>query len=103
MPSYDPPNAPEDSKDFAASPRSPESTDEEDEAPLGSPSLDSNPLRIPSLRSTSDPTSMTPSSTPLGLVQNARRPNVPSTLSSMRTAQSSMGGQLPQSMEAKMR
>jgi len=103
MPSYDPPNAPEDSKDFAASPRSPESTDEEDEAPLGSPSLDSDPPRIPSLRSTSDPTSMTPSSTPLGLVQNARRPNAPSTLSSMRTAQSSMGGQLPQSMEAKMR
>jgi len=44
------------------------------------------------------------SSTPLGLVQNARRPIAPTpALSSLRTPQTSMGGQLPQSMEAKMK
>lgn len=61
----------------------------------------STPPRLPSLRSVSDPpsiTSMTPSSTPLGSIHNARRPAAPLSLSSMRA-----GGGLPQDMQAKMR
>ncbi|KUJ23599.1 BOS5, mitogen-activated protein kinase [Mollisia scopiformis] len=103
-----PPSALEDSIDFA-SPRSPgELSDSDDESPAGSPSPEtSNTLRLPSLRSTSNPQntpSMNPSSTPLGLLQNARRPNLPpSSLSSMRGPQRNTGGALPESMEAKMR
>lgn len=93
--------------DFAASPQSPGSTsDEEDESPLASPtpeSLNTSPLRLPSLKSDSQGSaSMTASSTPLGLLQNARRPvQPPSGMSGLRTAQASQ--QLPQSMEAKMK
>jgi mitogen-activated protein kinase kinase len=102
-----PPTAPEDSRDFAEAPRTPgELTDSEDESPAGSPSPDtSNTLRLPSLRPTSDSQttpSMTASSTPLGLLQNARRP-VPSPASSMRGPQRTTGGALPESVEAKMR
>lgn len=83
-------------------------TDSDDESPAASPSPDpSNTPRMPSLRSTSAPSntpSMTASSTPLGLLQNARRPNPPpSSLSSMRGPQRSAGGALPESVEAKMR
>ncbi|KAH8811425.1 kinase-like domain-containing protein [Xylogone sp. PMI_703] len=55
--------------------------------------------RLPSLRSTSDPvnkTPMTSSSTPLGMLNNARRPGPPSTIASR-------GGGLPQDMQAKMK
>ncbi|CAL3962230.1 unnamed protein product [Diplocarpon coronariae] len=89
--------------DFA-SPQSPVSSDDEDEALLPSTNPEaSNTPRLPSLRSTSDPqgtASMTASSTPLGLLSNARRP-VPAAanMSNLRTAQMA----LPQSMEAKMK
>ncbi|KAK0112964.1 hypothetical protein ONS95_014680 [Cadophora gregata] len=93
--------------DFAASPQSPDSTlDEEDESPLASPTPESSntpPPRLPSLKSDSQGTaSMTASSTPLGLLQNARRPlQPPPSMSGLRAAQTSQ--QLPQSMEAKMK
>jgi mitogen-activated protein kinase kinase len=57
--------------------------------------------RLPQLRSISDPpkiTSMTPSSTPLGMLNNARRPPIAPSLSGSRG-----GGGLPQDMQAKMR
>ncbi|CZT03309.1 related to tyrosine protein kinase of the MAP kinase kinase family [Rhynchosporium agropyri] len=93
--------------DFAVGPQSPGSSSDEDEveSPLASPSPEPSnnpPPRLPSLKSDSQTHSMNPSSTPLGLLQNARRPvPPPSSMSSMRAAQSSQ--QLPQSMEAKMK
>ncbi|KAH9224687.1 kinase-like domain-containing protein [Leptodontidium sp. 2 PMI_412] len=94
--------------DFAASPQSPgSSSDGEDESPLASPTPESSnnnpPFRLPSLKSDSQGTApMTASSTPLGLLQNARRPvPPPSNMSGLRAAQTSQ--QLPQSMEAKMK
>lgn len=57
--------------------------------------------RLPSLRNANDTmsaTNMTASSTPLGTLNAARRPNLPhSTLGSSRS------GQLPQDMQAKMK
>lgn len=104
------PGAPDDaveSVDFATGLGSPDSTDEE-ESPATSPNPESsNTLRLPSLRTTSDPqgtTSMTASSTPLGMLQNARRPNQSApTMSSSRGSGLGGGGGLPQSMEAKMK
>ena len=61
----------------------------------------SQPLRLPTLRTSSDPpnaTNMTASSTPLGALNAARRP-APSQ-SSLSTAR---GGGLPQDMQAKMK
>ncbi|KAH6667522.1 BOS5, mitogen-activated protein kinase [Halenospora varia] len=105
-----PPSAPEDSVDFAPmSPSSETSTESKYSPPPTCPTPEtSNNPRVPSLRSVSDPqstTSMSASSTPLGMLQNARRPNAP--VSSMSGTRSGMVGAsssaLPQSMEAKMR
>jgi mitogen-activated protein kinase kinase len=109
-PSKTVPCAPEDAvdtTDFATAVASPEEFVEE-EPPISNSNPDSaNVPRLPSLRSTSDPQgtpSMTASSTPLGLLQNARRPNPPTpTMSGLRGAQAARGGGLPQSMEAKMK
>ncbi|TVY35140.1 Protein kinase [Lachnellula subtilissima] len=60
--------------------------------------MSSNTQRVPSLRSVSDPLNIAPmstSSTPLGMLQNARRPMAP--------APSVSGGNLPPSMEARMK
>ncbi|CAG8972687.1 hypothetical protein HYALB_00010850 [Hymenoscyphus albidus] len=98
--------APEDSVDFAAptTPGSEISTESESSPPT--PPTDSNAPRIPSLRSISDPSASTPmstSSTPLGMLQNARRPAAPpASMSSTRT-NASAAGALPQGLEAKMR
>jgi mitogen-activated protein kinase kinase len=101
-PSDTPPGAPEDSRDFApslpSSAGSSESTLREDAHAQAPENL--NTLRLAQLRSVSDTvtTSMTPSSTPLGLLNNARRPAAAApSLSSMRA-----GGGLPQDMQAKM-
>lgn len=100
-----PPSAPEDSVDFALSPTSSidsskSSSQAEDPTKEQSRDILSVP-RLPSLRSVSDnPTTaaMTASSTPLGVLNNARRPPAAASLSSMRA-----GGGLPQDMQAKMR
>lgn len=90
-----PPSAPEDSIDFASGPATPDS---EDDSPATSPVADgSNIPRVPSLRAVSDQSSasMTASSTPIGMLNNARRPNGPAPVAAARG--------LPQSMEAKMK
>ncbi|KAL2069038.1 hypothetical protein VTL71DRAFT_15376 [Oculimacula yallundae] len=92
--------------DFAEGPQSPHSSSDEDESPLASPSPEpsnTSPPKLPTLKSDTQTTpSMNPSSTPLGLLQNARRPVAPpSSMSSLRGAQTSQ--QLPTSMEAKMK
>ncbi|KAG0651376.1 kinase sty2 [Hyphodiscus hymeniophilus] len=95
------PSAPEDSIDFAVNPASPAS---EDESPSTSPVTESsNTPRVPSLRAVTDQpsaSSMTASSTPIGMLNNARRPNGP--ISRPTPAAAARGG-LPQSMEAKMK
>ena len=93
------PSAPEDSIDFTAVPASPS---DEHESPATSPALDgSNIPRLPSLRGADQPAaSMTASSTPIGMLNNARRPNGP--VGSPAPAAAARGG-LPQSMEAKMK
>lgn len=75
-------------RDGLGSPTSPGSADSsEASTPLEGPSESPSevPKRLPSLRTVSDPQNMTPSSTPLGMLSNARRP--PPTASMM-----SMGG-----------
>ncbi|TQN65931.1 Protein kinase wis1 [Colletotrichum shisoi] len=75
-------------RDGLSSPASPGSADSsEASTPLEGPSdnLSDLPKRVPSLRTVSDPQNMNPSSTPLGMLSNARRP--PPTASMM-----SMGG-----------
>ncbi|TAQ83167.1 hypothetical protein B7494_g8508 [Chlorociboria aeruginascens] len=101
-----PSTAPEDSIDFAVSPASSASPKPTGLSPLegSSPETTTNIGRIPSLRSKSDnptTTSMTASSTPLGILNNARRPNSPQNIPSLRGPQKSGG--LPQDMQAKMR
>ncbi|KAF4634532.1 hypothetical protein G7Y89_g3559 [Cudoniella acicularis] len=101
-----PPSDTESVDNAPMSPTSETSTDSEQSSPAaGSAPETTNSPRIPSLRSVSDPQSTTPmsaSSTPLGMLQNARRPNAPAV--NTRPGQSSIsGGALPQSMEAKMR
>ncbi|KAG9228225.1 kinase-like domain-containing protein [Amylocarpus encephaloides] len=93
--------------DFAAplSPQSEVSTSSES-SPATGPDETPAGCRIPSLRSISDPqttTPMTSSSTPLGMLQNARRPAPTPTMLDVRPGSSVAGGGLPQSMEAKMR
>ncbi|GJC97707.1 mitogen activated protein kinase kinase [Colletotrichum higginsianum] len=75
-------------RDGLSSPASPGSADSsEASTPLEGPAdnLSDLPKRVPSLRTVSDPQNMNPSSTPLGMLSNARRP--PPTASMM-----SMGG-----------
>lgn len=103
-----PPGAPEGSVDFALRPASPAGAAESsvvDDPSTGQPtkSLADGSIshRLHTIRSTSDPSStatMTPSSTPLGMLNNARRPGPAPSLSSIRA-----GGGLPQDMQAKMR
>ncbi|TDZ20205.1 Protein kinase wis1 [Colletotrichum orbiculare MAFF 240422] len=64
-------------RDGLSSPASPASADSsEASTPLEAPSdiISDIPKRLPSLRTVSDPQNMTPSSTPLGMLSNARRP-----------------------------
>ncbi|TVY62317.1 Protein kinase wis1 [Lachnellula suecica] len=88
------------------SPLSP--TSSEDSTPIASPTPESSNTKVPSLRSVSDPQTTAPmsaSSTPLGMLQNARRPNAPApSMSGGRPAQSSaQGANLAPSLEARMR
>ena len=95
--SNQPPSVPEDSIDFASGPAPPDS---EGAPPAVSPTTDSSNMRVPSLRSVSDQhpvPSMTASSTPIGMLNNARNPG-----SRPAPAAAARGG-LPQSMEAKMK
>ena len=94
-----PPSAPEGSHDFApgAIPQA------QDEAPSRTPTYQMNAPRIPSLRSVSDPptmSAMTASSTPIGVLNNARRPPQGANI---RGAPPPARGALPESMEAKMK
>jgi mitogen-activated protein kinase kinase len=100
-----PPSAPEDSTDFALNPaslvESPESSSLAEDSSREQSEDASNNFRLPNFRSGSDTpatTTMTASSTPLGVLNNARRPPAAASLSSMRA-----GGGLPQDMQAKMR
>ncbi|KAL3426550.1 Protein kinase wis1 [Phlyctema vagabunda] len=97
------PRAPEDAIDFAAMPPATDIPDASDIADVeATPAVtpESTAGRLPTLRSATDPTSapMTASSTPLGLLNNARRPNISTNLSSTRGA-----GGLPQTMQDKMK
>ncbi|KAJ5053939.1 uncharacterized protein L3040_000229 [Drepanopeziza brunnea f. sp. 'multigermtubi'] len=89
--------------DFA-NPQSPGSTDDEDESPLPSPTKETpNGPRLPSLRPALGPqgtTSMTASSTPLGLLNNARKPPAAASMSSARTGQMPMAQSIEQKMKA---
>ena len=90
-------SAPVDTIDFAQTPPSSADSSSPQASLAGSPVSDPNVPRLPSLRSVSDQpttTSMTASSTPLGMLNNARRPAA----SSARIG----GGGLPQDMQAKM-
>ncbi|GKT62873.1 mitogen activated protein kinase kinase [Colletotrichum tofieldiae] len=73
-------------RDGLSSPASPGSADSsEASTPLEGP-LDNAldiPKRVPSLRTVSDPQNMTPSSTPLGMLSNARRPPPTASMMSM--------------------
>ncbi|OLN96637.1 Protein kinase wis1 [Colletotrichum chlorophyti] len=73
-------------RDALSSPASPGSADSsEASTPLEAPS-DSGPdipKRVPSLRTVSDPQNMNPSSTPLGMLSNARRPPPTASMMSM--------------------
>ncbi|RDW80163.1 putative MAP kinase kinase (Pbs2) [Coleophoma cylindrospora] len=92
---------PGDSIDFAAvHAATPPETTNTDGAAADTPDV-SNIQRLPTLRSASEPTAtpaMTASSTPLGMLNNARRPNFSSNLSSTKGP-----GGLPQTMQDKMR
>jgi mitogen-activated protein kinase kinase len=100
-----------DSIDFANGSRSPDldSSDSDNDSlgvpsPAGSASSDpTNILRLPALKST-DQSFITPSSTHLGLVQNARRPNPPP-MAGVRGMQQNkgVGGGLPIDMAEKMK
>lgn len=94
--------------DFA-DPPSPVSTEDEDEGdeeaesprPSSTPEPASNTPRLPSLRPAADAQgtpSMTASSTPLGLLNNARKPPAAANMSNLRTAQ--MAPSLEQKMKA---
>ncbi|KAM0326373.1 hypothetical protein ACHAQA_006975 [Verticillium albo-atrum] len=85
-------------RDTLDSPASPGSVNSSEastplEGPVDSPH--DAPRRVPSLRTVSDPPSMTPSSTPLGILSNARRP--PPTAASM------MGGGVQNDIMARAR
>ncbi|WYZ39626.1 hypothetical protein EsH8_III_001540 [Colletotrichum jinshuiense] len=71
--------------DGLSSPASPGSADSsEASTPLEAPFDTSDlPKRVPSLRTVSDPQNMTPSSTPLGMLSNARRPPPTASMMSM--------------------
>jgi len=95
---------PEASHDFATNLQTSESGPE---TAVGEAPDTATPPRLPSLRSVSDPSTTTPmtaSSTPLGMLQNARKPNAPA-LSSLRSIQNARvpGGGLPSDMQAKMK
>lgn len=93
------PSPPGQLPDGAASP------DSQDVSPASSPSQEKTAAqRMPSLRSVSDPPTapMTASSTPLGMLNNARRPNLAHHSSSLRGSQA-RGGGLSEGMEAKMK
>ncbi|KAF6816080.1 mitogen activated protein kinase kinase [Colletotrichum sojae] len=74
-------------RDGLSSPASPASADSsEASTPLEAPSdsiPNDIPKRVPSLRTVSDPQNMTPSSTPLGMLSNARRPPPTASVMSM--------------------
>ncbi|KAK2057951.1 kinase-like protein [Colletotrichum caudatum] len=73
-------------RDGLSSPASPGSADSsEASTPLEGPSenISDFPKRVPSLRTVSDPQNMTPSSTPLGMLSNARRPPPTASMMSM--------------------
>ncbi|PQE21323.1 hypothetical protein CJF32_00006464 [Rutstroemia sp. NJR-2017a WRK4] len=96
---------PGDSIDFASpNASSPESTlDFTSQSPTGATSP--RPPTLPGLRSASEPDStpsMTASSTHLGMLQNARRPNPPS-LSSTRSGLGGAQGGVPSDLQAKMK
>lgn len=100
-----PPGDATDAIDFAAQssappPPPPSEAKADEQVVVASPDTgtSNSPQRIPCLRSAADPdgvTSMTPSSTPLGMLSNARRPAA--------LPARGAGGGLPQDMAAKMR
>ena len=88
---------PGDAIDFAAQPVSTPEHEQEPDAAEVATMQSTSPPRIPALRSSTDPEStkhMTPSSTPLGMLSNARRPP---------QAAGARGGALPQDMQAKLK
>jgi len=94
------PSVPGDVIDFAAQPGPPEQERQQEQEPTEKATMQStSPPRIPSLRSSTDPDhakSMTASSTPLGMLSNARKPP-------QAAAAAARGGALPQDMQAKLK